>query len=436
MKDTMPSRASWQRPWVTVVIAVVVVLGAAALALAVTSSEDSGGRAGGGEGEQTARNVIFLMGDGMGASARTLIRLATTGRDGDLVMNRLPYAGLVETDPDDGNESVTDSAAAATAFATGVRTFNGGVGVDAQARPVPTILERARDAGKATGLVTTSQVTDASPGAFAAHVENRGQQTEVAHQYLEESRPDVILGGGEDHWLPPGNPGAYPDNPRKDPAEESSSDRGDLIARARELGYEYVSDRARLERSGAAKLLGLFANEEMYEQRPEGKGDQYAPVVPLHEMTAKALSVLERDPEGFFLFVEEDGIDEFAHQNNARMTIRSGQALDRAVEVAVRFAATHRDTLLVVAADHATGGLAIENVDPAGESRAGDSAEDGPFPIAGTDLEFLVDWSTDEHTGESTPVTADGPGAAALARVQKNTDVHDTIVAAMRLGDR
>lgn len=428
----MPFKALWQRPWIAVVIAVVAVLGAAALALGVTSSEDSGG----GEREQTARNVIFVMGDGMGASARTLIRLATTGRDRDLVMNRLPYAGLVETDPDDENESVTDSAAAGTAFATGVRTFNGGVGVDAQARPVPTLLERAREAGKATGLVTTSQVTDASPGAFAAHVENRGQQTEVAHQYLEDSRPDVILGGGEDHWLPPGNPGAYPDNPRKDPAEESTSDRGDLIARAQELGYEHVSDRAGLQRSGAAKLLGLFANEEMYEQRPEGEGDQYAPVVPLHEMTAKALSVLERDPEGFFLFVEEDAIDEFAHQNNARMTIRSGQALDRAVEVAVRFAATHRDTLLVVAADHATGGLAIENVDPAGESRAGDSAEDGPFTIAGTDLQFLVDWSTDGHTGESTPLTADGPGAAALARVQTNTDVHDRILHAMRLSDR
>ena len=104
----------------------------------------------------------------------------------------------------------------------------------------------------------------------------------------------------------------------------------------------------------------------------------YEPVVPLDEMTEKALSILERDPEGFFLFVEEDAIDEFSHQNNARMTIRSGQALDRAVEVAARFAAAHPDTLLVVAADHATGGLAIENVDPAGESRAGDSARTVP----------------------------------------------------------
>jgi alkaline phosphatase len=299
---------------------------------------------------------------------------------------------------------------------------------------VPTLLERARAAGKATGLVTTAEVTDASPAAFGAHVEDRGQQSEVARQYLEDSKPDVILGGGEDRWLEPGNPGAYPDHPRKDPAEESSSDRGDLLARAEELGYEYVSDRAGLEESRGPKLLGLFANAEMYEQRPEGEGDLYEPVVPLDEMTAKALSILERDPEGFFLFVEEDGIDEFSHQNNARMTIRSGQALDRAVEVGARFAAAHPDTLLVVVADHATGGLAIENVDPAGESRAGESGEDGPFTVAGTDEQFLVDWSTDGHTGEAVPVTADGPGAGALARVQKNTDVHDTILQAMGLG--
>jgi alkaline phosphatase len=419
-----------RRPWLAALVVAVVALAAAALALGVTGAGDSD------EGEQTARNVIFVMGDGMGASARSLIRLATTGHDDDLAMDRLRYAGLVETDPDDDREPVTDSAAAATAFATGVRTFNGAVGVDAEAQPVTTLLERARAAGKATGLVTTATVTDASPAAFAAHVENRGDQSEIARQYLEVSKPDLILGGGEDHWLEPGSPGAYPDNPRKDPAEESRGDRGDLIARAQELGYEYVSDRAGLQQANGPKLLGLFANEEMYEQRPEGEGDLYEPVVPLHEMTAKALSTLERDPDGFFIFVEEDGTDEFAHVNNARMTIRSGQELDRAVEVAAGFAETHPGTLLVVAADHATGGLAIENADPAGESRAGDQGEDGPFTVAGTDLQFVVDWSTDGHTGESTPVTADGPGAAALARVQRNTDVHDTILEAMRLDGR
>jgi alkaline phosphatase len=140
--------------------------------------------------------------------------------------------------------------------------------------------------------VTTAQVTDASPAAFGAHVPDRAQQSEIARQYIEESKPDVILGGGEDRWLPAADPGAYPDHPPKDPSEQSSSDRGDLIARAQQLGWEYVSTRAELQQSRARKLLGLFANEEMFEQRAEGQGDIYDPVVPLDEMTSKALDVL------------------------------------------------------------------------------------------------------------------------------------------------
>jgi alkaline phosphatase len=407
---------------------------ATALAVAVSSPADSGKR-GWHDHDRSgkAKNVIFLHGDGMGVSHRELIRLATKGRDGQLAMNELRYAGLSSTDPDDPEEAVTDSAAGATAFASGVRTFNGAVGVDADGRPVPTLLERARAVGKSTGLVTTAQVTDASPAAFGAHVPDRAQQSEIALQFLTGSKPDVILGGGEDRWLPPGNPGAYPDNPPKDPTEQSSSDRGNLIEQAQGLGYEYVSDRQALEQSRARRLLGLFANEEMFEQRAEGQGDIYDPVVPLDEMTDKALSIVSRDRDGFFLFVEEEGIDEFAHRNNAEKTIVAGEALDRTVELAVRFAATHPGTLLVVAGDHETGGLAIENVDEADESGDGVSAEDGPFPLPGTDLEFTVDWTTGQHTGAATPVTAEGPGARAFARFQRNTDVHDSILAAMRL---
>jgi alkaline phosphatase len=425
--------ALWRRPLRAALVTGVAASAATALALAVSSPADSNRGEGGHKRGDRARNVIFLHGDGMGASARDLIRLATTGQDDDLVMNQLRYGGLVQTDPDDPEEPVTDSAAGATAFASGVRTFNGAVGVDAQGRPVPTLLERARAAGKSTGLVTTAQVTDASPAAFGAHVSDRAEQSEIARQFLEVSKPDVILGGGEDRWLPPEDPGAYPDNPPKDPTEESSSDRGDLIARAQQLGYEYVSDRAGLQSSRARKLLGLFANEEMFEQRPEGEGDIYEPVVPLDEMTAKALGILKADRKGFFLFVEEEGIDEFEHRNNTPKTILAGQSLDRAVAVAVRFAATHPGTLLVVAGDHATGGLAIENVDETDESGDDVSAEDGPFTVAGSDLQFVVDWTTGGHTGESTPLTAEGPGARALARVQKNTDVHDAILTAMRL---
>ncbi len=129
-----------------------------------------------------ARNVIVLQGDGMGTAQRDLIRLVTKGnRAGrDLVMDKLDHTGLVHTDPKDPNAAVTDSAAAATAFATGVKTYNGAIGVDANGRAVRTLLEDARRAGKATGLVTTAQVTDATPAAYAAHVKDRGEQSEIA----------------------------------------------------------------------------------------------------------------------------------------------------------------------------------------------------------------------------------------------------------------
>jgi alkaline phosphatase len=383
-------------------------------------------------GAAVARNVIVIQGDGMGVAHREFIRLATKGHDGELAMDSLRYSGWVHTDPADPAQAVTDSAAAATAYASGVTTYNGAVGVDVDRRPVPTLLEQARRMGKAAGLVTTAQVTDASPAAFGAHVPDRSDQSEIARQFLVGSRPDVILGGGEDWWLPPGTPGAYPDEGE----DGSRGTAGNLIRRAQALGYDYVSTRAELRASSSRRLLGLFANEEMFTAANEGPEAAYDPVVPLPEMAAKALSVLSRDRDGFFLFLEEEGIDEMAHANNAHLVLAAGQALDRTVAVAKAFAARHPGTLILVEGDHETGGLAIENVDPADESgdgtAASPSAEDGPFAIPGTDLRFTVDWTTGQHTGAATPLTADGPGAARLGRVQQNTAVHDAILAAMR----
>jgi alkaline phosphatase len=380
-----------------------------------------------------ARNVIFIQGDGMGIAHRELIRLATKGQDGELAMNKIRYAGFVHTDPADPDEPVTDSAAAATAYSTGVRTFNGAVGVDRDGHPVPTLLERARAAGKATGLVTTSQVTDATPAAFASHVEDRSDQSEIARQFIEDAKPDVILGGGEDFWFPAGSEGGWPDHPAKDPSEASKGTKGDLVARAQELGYRYVKNGDELASAGRGRLLGLFANEEMFEHRNEGQGDLYEPSVPLKTMASTAIQRLSRDRDGFFLLIEEEGIDEMAHHSNAKLTVKSGAALDDTVAMALRFARRTPGTLVLVVGDHETGGLAIENVDAADESGAGETAEDGPIPVAHSDLRMTVDWTTGQHTGAATPITAQGPGADRLGRVLRNTQVHDAIQRAMRL---
>ena len=409
-------------------ITVLAAVGAVAGSAATSGADRDGHQA---RHHDRARNVIFIQGDGMGLSTRELIRLATEGKDGRLTMDSLDHAGWTATDSADPEEAVTDSAAGATAFASGVRTYNGAVGVDADGTPVETLLERAKRAGKATGLVSTAQVTDASPAAFGAHVPDRYDQSEIARQYLEETRPDVMLGGGEDWWYPAGDPGAWPDSPAEDPTEESKGTEGDLVERAQELGYEYVSDAEGLAEADGRRLLGLFANEETFQQANEGEGDVYDPEVPLVDMAAKALDVVSRDRDGFFLFLEEEAIDEFAHRSNATRTIQAGQSLEATVALALDFQRTHRDTLVLVVGDHATGGVAIENVDDEDESGAGATAEDGPFPIPGTDLEFTVDWTTGGHTGEATPITAQGPGADRLGGAQLNTDVHDAVLRAM-----
>jgi len=299
---------------------------------------------------------------------------------------------------------------------------------------VETVLEQAKQAGKATGLVTDSQVTDATPAAFGAHVPDRDDQSEIARQYIEESRPDVILGGGEDHWYPEDDAGAYPDEPEEDPEEKSRGGEGNLVERAEAEGYEYVADAEELDGATGSKLLGLFANEEMFQQRPEGEGDAYEPVVSLAEMTRKAIETLSEDEDGFFLLVEEEAIDEMSHQNNTPLIIEAGQALDEAVEVARSHIEDDPETLLIVTADHETGGLAIESPneqqddpDYPNESGEGRSAEDDPFSVAGSDQDFLVDWTTTNHTAEDVLVTATGPGAGELTGVFENTHVYEVM---------
>lgn len=386
--------------------------------------------ASGGEAATRARNVIIIQGDGMGIAQRELLRLALKGRDGELRMNRMQVTGLVHTDPADAKQGVTDSAAAATAFATGVRTYNGAVAVDRNGKAVRTLLERARTSGRSTGLVTTSQVTDASPAAFGAHVKDRAKQSEIARQILEHSKVDVVLGGGEDWWYPAGNPGAWPDKPAKDRSEKSRGTKGNLVAKAKKLGYRYVRNGAELDAVSGGKVLGLFANEELFEHANEGDGDLYQPAVSLRTMTAKALDVLSQDPDGFFLFVEEEAIDEMAHHSNTKLMIRAGAALERTVTLALDFAERTPGTLVVVVGDHETGGLAIENVDAGDENGKGEQSED-TVTIAGTKVKLSVDWTTDGHTGAATPVTASGPGAERFAGFLRNTDVHDAVLAAM-----
>jgi alkaline phosphatase len=186
-----------------------------------------------------------------------------------------------------------------------------------------------------------------------------------------------------------------------------------------------------MQKAKNGKLLGLFANEEMFQQKPEGEGDIYNPVVSLPEMTKKAIDTLAANKNGFFLMVEEEGTDEFAHQNNAKMTIKAGQELDKSVQIAKNFAKKNPDTLVLVLADHETGGFSIEAVDAEDESGDGISKEDGPFAIANSKQNFVVDWTTSGHTAVDIPITAMGKNAQLFTGIYENTEVFTKVAQAM-----
>jgi alkaline phosphatase len=360
-----------------------------------------------------AKNVILFIGDGMGPIQRRAARLSN-GRHG-LVMESLPVTGLVHTSCADPAAEVTDSAAAATALATGIKTNNGVIGLSPEGAVVPSILELAKRAGKATGLVTTCQVTDATPAAFAAHVPDRSDQGEIARQFIEESGVDVILGGGADWWHPLGRERLFPSHPLDDPAASSLSRHGDLIERARAHGYATVLEPDELRSVSRPKTLGLFANQELFRQSREGEGDHYDPPVTLEVLTATAIRLLSGHPEGFFLMVEEAAIDRMGHYNNARLAIKAVHELDRAVALAKGYAEADAETLMIVTADHECGGLGL---DDAGEE---------------VHVHSCLRWETTGHTAVSVPLNAMGPGSAVLAGEYENTHVFAAMAAAMGL---
>jgi alkaline phosphatase len=398
------------------------------------------------ETSPTARNVILFIGDGMGQGHRFAGQLLSVGRDGRLAMDRLPVFGLMDTNCVDPATFVTDSAAAATAIATGVKTRNGCVSIDAEGRERPTLLELAKNCGRSVGLVSTCQITDATPAAFAAHVPLRSDQSEIARQYLERAAVDVILGGGAAHWFAVGEP--LP--PRLEPSgyHVGLSAAGNLISRARQLGYTFVSDSHQLNQvvmhsleEPVRSVLGLFAGQEFFTQSPEGLGATYDPPIALADMTAAAISLLSRNREGFFLMVEESAIDRMAHRNNGPMTLKGVLELDRAVQVALAYASRSPETLVVVTADHECGGLAVAgSADQPYPYEPGGgfldtllAGEDGPFPIAGSSTGFVVGWATTGHTAAPVPVTATGPGSDRLAGLIDNTDLFRVLADAMDL---
>lgn len=332
-------------------------------------------------------NVIFCIGDGMGLSQVTLARLKAVGSAGKLYMERLPVSGIIRTHSKD--HLVTDSAAAGTALSSGIKTKNGMIGEAPDGSPYRTILEAAQASGMATGLVVTSTITHATPASFASHVKSRKMEAAIAEQLLA-NHVNVLLGGGRKFFLPKSDPNS------------GRKDERDLIAEARQAGYAYVETAAQLRSVNAPYLLGLFQDEGLTTLPPE-------PMLAL--MTRKAIQCLRSDRSrsprvrtGFFLMVEGSQIDWACHSNDAESCVRQTLLFDEAVKVAIDFALADGRTLVIVTADHETGGLTI----PEGS-------------LAGTDVK--VKWSTKGHTGTPVPIFALGPNAEQFAGAYDNTEI-------------
>lgn len=414
-----------------------------------------------------ARRVILFIGDGMGDSEITIARNYAVGAGGRLEMDRLPATGACTTYAVEENDPrlpvyVADSAAGGTALATGAKTSNRRVSTEPRTgRPLTTIVELARSAGLRTGLVTTADVTDATPACFASHASHRscrspsdmqvcpddtrarGGRGSIAEQ-LAESGVDIILGGGLDRFAQP-----------LDPAVGGRT----VVEAAQAGGYKVVRSAGELaatiaEPSSAQSVLGLFAPGDFDhlwsgdlampfpgsgpQRCREGRRPEGQPTLPA--MTAAAIAWLDRRgpdgkvPPGFFLMVEGSSIDKCDHEANPCGQIGETVELDDAVAVARQYAADRPDTLIIVTADH---GHASQAIFPPGDK----DHSPGVFSILITreGAQMVVNYGTNlagirqSHSGTQVKVAAQGPHAAGVIGVIDHTDVFRLMVRALGL---
>ncbi len=333
---------------------------------------------------QRVKNVIYLIGDGMGIAQVTA---ASTYNGEPLSMEQCAVTGLARTHSFDAY--VTDSAAGGTALASGVKTNNHAIGVGPDGKPVRSILSYAKEAGKATGIVVTCAITHATPAAFVAHQPHRKMQEEIAAEFLK-AQPEVFIGGGRQYF-------------------EKRADGLDLCAKLREDGYNVVYTLKEVLAANEGKWAGLLADQHL-PKASEGRQGM------LEQSVATALKLLNRNEKGFVLVVEGSQIDWGGHQNDLDYMATELIDFDRAVKVARDFAAADGETLVVITADHETGALSL-----VGGNRA--------------DKTVKPAWSTKSHSAVMVPVFADGVGAEAFTGVYENTEVFHRMFKALQFSE-
>ncbi len=334
------------------------------------------------ERDKSPRNIILLIGDGMGL---TQVQAAMTVSKTPLNLERCTNLGLAITGSSD--DYITDSAAAGTAIACGVKTYNGAIGVDPKGNPVKSILEYAEEAGLATGLVATSTITHATPASFIAHDTSRANYEAIARDFLDIDI-DVFIGGGLSHF-------------------SHRNDKANLLEALDKNGYQIASGLDELEGIKTGKLVALL-NEQSMPRMLDGRGDM------LLKSGEKAIELLNQSENGFFLMIEGSQIDWGGHANNIEYMVTELLDFDTVVGAALDFAEKDGNTLVIITADHETGGLTL-----LGEGILSDS--------------LATDFSTIHHTAVMVPVYAYGPGADKFSGIYENNTLFYKMMAALQL---
>jgi len=422
-----------------------------------------------------AKNVIFLVADGLchgtvGLAHHWKLRNEQTPLNWMQLFEREDLHRAYQ-DTASASSPVTDSAAAASAWGSGQRVMNGSINVDASGKSLKPLFSYAKEAGKATGLVSTCRITHATPAGFATSVPKRGMEDAIARQYLEHE-VDVLLGGGAKHFSQKQDDGSVID----------------YIARFEGQGYEIVRDASGLAAArGKGPLLGLFSPDHVPYAIDRMHEPAHSGVPGLVEMFRAALSRLDESKNGFVLQVEGGRVDHAGHGNDPSAILREFLEFDECIPVALEYIDAHPDTLLVVTTDHGTGGCQLNGAgagyadsgpaldrinrlkysfewlqerfrakmqfDPVAlkmalgieatkqqaamiQAAIDDEAKylSGAFNRAfGKQLKELtaVGWSSGNHTSECVDVFAFGPGAEALPAFIKNYEMFGLVTGAL-----
>ncbi|WP_206081846.1 alkaline phosphatase [Maribellus sediminis] len=323
------------------------------------------------------KNIILMIGDGMGV---TQVFAGITANHGSLFLDNFKHIGFSKTQSAD--DYITDSAAGGTAISCGVKTYNGAIGVNTDTVAVKTILEEAEAKGLATGLVSTSAITHATPASFIAHQPNRGMYEAIAADFLNTDI-DVFIGGGIAHF-------------------SQRQDKRNLLKELQAKGYQVELEMSKIEKVKTGKLAGLTAG--IHNGRVAERGD----MLPI--ATTTALNILDNNDKGFFIMVEGSQIDWGGHANSTNYIVEDMLDFDKTIGKALEFAAKDGETLIIVTADHETGGMSVIG----GDMKTG--------MVKG-------EYTTKGHSAVMVPVFAYGPGAEEFTGIMENTELHNKMKA-------